>query len=652
MASRPPQGYQAQVNPSAAAPLPATSAEAAGAGIGRALEQIGAEAHRGQVQGHVRERQLNADREWAEFQRRYAEGRENIAGYTRQARLEADVGHTEKVGKAWTTLRDGLVDGITDRDVLRKAEVVLKDFGSRLRTAEADFEVLAVGKRNVENVRDTLNVAANRTRRLESPEDFAEEQKAMYGLIEGLASVDRDTREALLEEADQVLAVSFLQGMTDRDPVMAKGLLDSGAYDEVLTPQQVEALRNGTEVEIRRAEAEAERQQAQQVAAFKGQVRQVKELDRQGIDVSEYLPQLAQQAAALGDQTLALELDGMAANSAFARIYEGQPPVVIERRIAALRGVDNPNAQQQRELKWLTEKQGALGQRFDSDPVGFAISKGGANAPPVIDFQDPATLAERGRWAQTYSEAVGRPVPPLTKAEAAGLKANFEAGRSGEVEVMDLLSRMPAREAALAAKQIAPNDPELAVMVTLPKGSRDLAQAGKEILRADRSFISKQVKEDLDLSEATSAITAQYTNALRSLGPTRRSAIHDTALRIMAGAMDKHGAPPRADLWRQSLHLALGGTGRFGQGKGGFGHWADDNWFLVPPGMTQTEFAQAAFRAAAKGRNRPVNPDGSPASLRQLVPVAVGPGEYEWRTRSGEVVRDGKGRPWIFEVPR
>lgn len=642
------------MSPRAAQPLPATSPDAFGAAIGRALQGAGEVAHSEARQDFSIKKKLGQDREFLEFNRRFGAVREEAAALSRTARPDADVGHGAAMAAAWDKLRAKALDGIADREVRQRAEAAVDEFGLRFRNGEADHEVVAVSQRNVQAFGEALDIAANRTRRLENLDDWGTELKLQYDAVDALKTLSLAQRDKLKDEAEQVLAGAYLDGMIERDPEAAKAFIASGQFDAMLTPQLAERLRNAADVEIRRAEAKVEQEQRLAGAAFRKRVATVKELASQGIDVTDQLAALRDEAAALGDSKLALDLDGMVADNTFAKVYEGQTPVQVERRIAELGRLENPGAEQQRELAWLKKHQGALAKGFDKDPVGFAMRQGGASAPPPIDFEDPATLAARGQWARTYAEAVGRPVQPLSAQEAANLRANYTSGTAGERGVMDLLVRMGPAQARAAARQIAPQDEPLQVMVTLGKPVRDIALRGRDILKQDRQFIAKALKDDFELDEGMQAIDREFTDATRGLGAARGKYI-DTARRIMAGYMDRDGVPPSQEMWRQSLHMALGGTGKPSGGdggRGGLGRWTDDNWFVVPAGLTPREFSAQLQQAMVSGRTRPVNPDGSPINHRAVVPVQVGPDRYQLRTRGGNVVKDGKGRDWTFEVRR
>lgn len=649
MASRAPQGFRSQVAPAAAQPLPQSSAERFGAGLGRVIQQIGDVAQQQRLQDQQIEQKLEADRQAGEFQRRFGEAREAASALSRESRLTAGVGHARQLAEEWQKLRDPLLEGIDHPEVRQRAEASLDEFGIRFRTGEADFEVAQVARQNVDNFRRALNTAANRTRRLESVDDYAAELTIQLDAIDGLQTVDQAGRTALADEAEQTLAVNFLQGMIDRDPEAAKALIDSAAFDATLTPQQVEALRNGADVEIRRAAAQAERDQAASVAEFRQEVALVKEAQSQGIDVTDRLDALARRAGELGDTTLALDLDGLVADNRFARTYGGQTPVQIERRIADLRRVPQRTPQQQRELKWLETNRSPLAEGFDSDPAGWLTRND--SPPPPVDLADPSSFAAAARWATAQTAAIGRPVTPFTKAQIDQFEANMTTP-AGERLVMEALGAMPITMRTQVARQIVPTDESFAVMVTLPKPMREFALRGRDALKNDKRFLQKFIDEDPDLAEDFVRIQQEFTGALRTVAPGQRAAILTTAKRILAGKMDKQGSDFNGLGWRRALHQALGGEGDPNAGgdqsKGGLGRWFEDSWFVVPAGMTPRQFSTRIKQAAAQGRQRAVNPDGSPVNMSRVVPVLMPGGRYRLRTAAGEDVADATGAVWEF----
>lgn len=634
--------------PQAGAAKPRVTPEDYGAGVFDAIGQLASGVHREKVEDYKIDRQIEANRQWTDFQTEFATLREDMAAQSREARQEFRPDHAEALGKEYAVREQALLAGIKDEQVRSRAKVSLASWGSGYRSGEADWAQVRSGEVATENFRNARDASANRTRRLEQPGDYAAEMVVQLEAIDGLSVSDK-IKEGLKEETGQVLAVAYLQGRIDEDPRLAKAMLDSGAFDEVLTPPQVEALLNGANVEIRRFDAAAERAKSVAAAEFRQDMKLFREESGQGLDRSDQIAGLRARAEALGLEAEMAELDGAAADSVFARVYEGAPPVQLEQRMAALRAKDKPSDAEARELKWIEGHLPGIESRYAKDPVGFYAREGGDAAPPAIDFNDPASIAARSRWALAASEASGRPVPMLSKAEASQLAQNYESGRVGEEGVLALLNRLPPAQAMEAARMIDPGNPTLPIIATLPQQYRNIARRGREALKANKALLSDPIKADLDLEGEIETLRRQFDRALASVPPDQRNAIRATAEEIAAGYLDKHGATINGQIYETALNQAMGAYTADGVWKGGFTSW-NERWFLLPADVSKDGFKSAVQRQLAASDNPPVNPDGSPANIYRAWPVAVGPGLYEFHTGAGDPLRVNDGAPWRVRV--
>ena len=643
-------GYRARITPQAGQPLPSASPEVFGAGVAASLEKVGQAAHQREVQSYLADRRLRENSQQASFAEQFAKARADMNDERREGRKSDDPGHAERLREKWEEKSAELLDGIEFEDLRERNRAALTSWGSEFVSREADWEDLRQADLTKERFGEALSTAANRTRRLEDPQDYTDEIKAQYAAIDGFDLSDGE-KTALRKETDRQLGIGYIQGWIDRDPQGALAAIQSGAFDDAIPPAQIEALINSAGVEIRRKEAQAAQAKAQAQSEFRERVRSVKELDDQGIDITGQLPDLIAEAQANGMTDLALELEGMSVTAEFGRQYEGATPALLQQRLAVLRGKAKPSISEQRETKWIEERLPGIEQRFDSDPAGYLLRDGGAAAPPPIDFADPASLARRGRWARGASETSGRPVPPLTKAEAQQVAANFDLGkRQGALGAMEMLSRFGPETAAAAARQIAPDDPTIAVMVTLDPDMRARALDGREVLRNDREFLTRRISEDSRLERDVEGINARFAQALRTVEPGQRAAIRRTAWRIVAGEMDSTGGELTDDLYYGAINRALGAEGKGEARKGGLGKW-EDNWFLLPEGVTSAQFGRAIRTTLDKSKAPPVNPDGSRVTnLRGVFPVLIGGGYYEFHARSGAVLQRADGTPWRVRV--
>lgn len=631
--------YRRQVADRAGAPLPSSSPEQFGAGLGRAVEQAAGQAHVRSIQAYQVERRARTNADTSIFQAGFGAVREDLAALAREGRKSDQPGHAERLAGEVAKRREELLAGIQDDDLRQRASASFDDWGARFRTGEADWEELRQSQIVVERTDQAIKLSEGRVRRLEKPEDYTEELRVQLAGVDMLDVAD-GVKSKLRDEAEQRLGIAFLRGMTDRAPSDAKLLIDSKMFDGVLTGDQLDTLRNGAEVEIRRAEAAAAHAVAVETADFKETVRVFEAQDAQGIDQSEALPGLIATAQKLGLPDVAAKLQGQAADAGFARSYQGIPPAQLEQRLAAItRKGDKATVIEQRERKWIEDKLPGIEGRYASDPVGFYVREGGRGAPPPLDLSDPASIDARARWAR--AAGVGT---PFTKAETSAFRQQYEQGRQGEETVIAALHRLPADQAMAAARAVDPSDRTLPILVTLDENHRNLARRGREALKAKPKLLLDFTKDDPDLQEAGVALKQRFDRALVNVSPDQRSAILLTAQQMAAGAVDKNGGYSTKVL-ENAINTALGAS-RDGAGNllGGIQRWGDGH-FLVPGGMTAKAFHDRALKvAAAKGG--PVNPDGTPFNIGRAVPVALANGAYEFVSPSGQAVKKADGTIW------
>ncbi len=293
------EGYRSQVGPRAGQPLPRVTAEDYGAGVADGIARFADTAYRAKKGEYLIDRRQRENAEWAEFQVRFAKEREAAATAAREARQKDDPEHSTRMAAHWQEAEERLLSGLSFDDLKGRARASVSSWGVQFRTGEADWQTVRSAEIATENFRDQRDAGANRVRRMDNAGDYAAELKIQREALDGMRISD-EIRGKLWQETEQTFAVSFLQGRMDEDPVGAMALIESGAFDEVLTPAQVEALKNASAVEVRRAEAAAERE----VAAAEREVREELEIlttrEADGIDVAAEAAALRPRLEALG----------------------------------------------------------------------------------------------------------------------------------------------------------------------------------------------------------------------------------------------------------------------------------------------------------------------------------------------------------------
>jgi hypothetical protein len=649
------QGYTTRVMPQAGAAMPLASARTYGAELADTVGQVAQDVHQRQIRSYQLDRRVTADREAADFAHKFALQRQNMDDVVQQLRANPtrpDYGeHVNQAMQTFNASRDGLLAGISDDQVRQRASEQLDSFADQLHGSEATFAAGQQVAKTVMDVREAARIGANRVRQSGDPDSFGQELGQFYSMVNGMAGLTPVQRQQLRQEGEQDYGVAFGNRLIDTNPHGAVALIDAGSLNGFLKPEQVDALRNGAQVEIRRSDAAAEHALALAAAQTREQIATVKEQSKQGIDVSGQLPDLIGAAQKLGDTSTVVELQGMARDSVFAKVWGASPPLAREHRIAALQAkpAGERSQDEQTELKWLVDKKGSLDSKFNSDPVGFALSNApGGMGPPPIETWSPDELAARAKWVAGAREVYGT-MPPLTKAEATSLSQRAVESDKGYNQALDLVGRFPGRMAGSAARQVFPSDPYAQQLAVLSPQYRKLAIDGREALKANPKL--KTIASDRDKDDVAELVSG-FHQALAAVPSAQRTAILGVAGNIAASALEGNGGSGgemNRRLYAAALDRALGATGEGAQKRGGLGSWAGRP-FLVPDAMTQIEFGNTLGRfIKTHPAKAPVNPDGSPIEIRKMLPIAQGGGLYRFYV--GErVVTNRDGKPFEFRA--
>lgn len=653
-------GYEQQTSPRAAAAMPLANPGTYGAGIGEAASQLGQTLHGAQVQAYKLEREQKQASEAADWSHRFSVYRETADARIREARANAGpgaAGHTAGVKAAVEAEREALLGGITEDNVRRYAAGQWDEFNTRLIGQEGDFEEGRRVAKVASDVEAGTDAASNRIRNSADPKVYADEVRLGHAQIDALPGVPADVRAKLKhEQVDQKFGVAFLGQLIDSNPAAALALANSNEFN-FLQPDQLEAVRNGAQVEIRRSVAALEHTAALAATGLREQIATIREADTQGLEVDDSQFASAIGAAQqLGDSSTVLDLQGRQANNQFAKIYSGQSPLQREQRLLALKGDKRPSVTEQREMKWLEDKRSALDARFEADPVAFAIENAPAGfKPPAGDIADPVVLEGRIAWRKRTGDAYGRELPLFSGAEQRQLAARQVSGAEGEAEVMALLDQVPeGAERAGAARQIAPQNVLFQHMAQLDPNHRVMVRAGAQALKANPKLVSPTEESEPDARAVMDGLELRLRTALKEFEPADQQAVLTVAQQFMAGVLDKSQSGPERiteGTYDTAIRVALGGSVVPGKGKvGGLGNWAGAA-FVLPDRVNSHQFGLRVAEFLIKNPNdAPVNPDGSRIPIELLRPVLIGPNLYRWESANGRVAHDRQGKPFIASM--
>lgn len=634
--------YQSQVGPRTAAPLPMADANDFGAAIGQAVEQLGGQMHQQQVRAYQIKRQQLSDQQQAEFARRFAELRSTMDTRARSLRDNSQPGAVAHVEGATALLKDAsatLLDGIDDDAVRARAEAQYADYAGRFMDGEATWADGARISHMVRNVGMVTETSANRAR--QNPEAFREELQSGNDAIDALEGVPGDVREQLRRAHEQSVTIGFLNGVVETNPQTARAMIDAGTFNAVLSPEQAEQLRNGADVEIRRAQAAAEHERAVQTAQVREQIATLRAMAGQGVDISAQLPAAIQAATAIGDTSAAVELEGLQADNQYSRIYGNQTPVARQEAAARLARIARPSATQQRELRWLQEHAPTLDNQFNSDPVGYLASRGvRGSQPPPLDPNNPQSVAARQEWAAVATRTYGRPIPVLSDNEAQTLRARAQQSPAGQVEVANQLAQFRYRDALQAARQVAPGDGMLQVMIGLGQADRAAVRDGAEARRGNAALI-----DGANGTRARALFNRSLGRAAALMDPQVVNAAFEAASSIYALDASRHGNPAYSDD-RFAAYVARGlGTQ--------IGRWHGET-VLLPRGVSARAFEnRLAVHQVSNGPNGPVLRSGQPMTadqLRQYTPRARPDGLYEFHDEQDRPVMARSGAVYTIAV--
>jgi hypothetical protein len=650
-------GYRQQVGTAAPANLPDANPGAFGAGIGAGLADIGGALHNSEMRAIQIERQQKADSEAADFSAKFARIREAADQASIDARNNAQpggAGHADAIGKWYDEQTTSLIDGITDDRVRRSAQTQLQEFGGRLRSNEYQWqEGKRVGK-VVTDTRETMQAASNRARRSYDPGAFAEELKIGRASIETMPGVPADVKEQLTREWDETVTVGFFNGVIDTNPKGVAPLLDSGQFDDMLSPQQIERLRSGAELEVRRVDAAAKAEATHAVVLKKEQLA----TRRAELDAGAGTPQdwagLATEYEALGDTSSAVTARTRGTTMAAGMAFRGEMPAQLDTRIAEL------NAKQQAGGLTATEaatRNGLIDLRGQT--VGMLNQPGGAlkvlqwsTGKPIapIDPNDPASMRARGAQATAAAQTAGRAViEPILDTELPTFRDLAHGTAQQRMQALQIIQQFGSPQAiAGAAAQIAGRDDgALRIASQLPTAiARDVLR-GEETLKTQPAVWNNQ--------RAAADFQSWYGRALGFVGGTYRSDVMAAAKAYYAQrAVDGGETAYNPSRFAEAVETVMGKPMRWG---------ASRSTVIVPRGMDPKQVEQrfarsdaAAYRRASGG-HVPRWSDGSSMNrgdFAKLIPVAVdGAGHYGFRrVGSGDLLQDERGEAYVVDLGR
>ena len=653
-------GYQRQVGTSAPVGLPSASPAAFGAAIGAGVDDLAQAAGRNRLTHLQIERQQRTDTEAADFNRQFADMRaayDRMSVDMRSQAAPGGAGHAQAMEGWWRDQAASLTEGITDQRLRQSAQAQLDDFGARIGTAEYTWEQGARVKKLVTDEQQAGQIAANRVRRVDNLDALDQELTYRRRGIEAMVGVPDDVKTGLIQESDQLIATSFLNGVVERSPQAIDALLKSGQFDDLVTPQQQEQLRHGAQAEIRRADAAARAQAAQDRAVVKDELGAQEGQLNAGAGTYQDRLALAQRYEALDDKSKAEEWRGKAAEFATVQGTRDWTLPQMDQRIAALTAQQQGNglnATEAHELAGLKDQRTASAARLNQDG-GALLQMAYATGKPTtpLNTSDPASFRRRAVEAKEASARYGRPaVEPILETEIQAFKDLYGNGVNGRLQAVDLLRQFgDVRVIAGAARQIAGNDDGAFRMAAVLPHS-----VARDVLRgADTLKSNPQVWKE---KQASSDFQKWFGVPLSFLGGSTANDVYQASRSFFAQRATDGGLTQYVP--GRFAEAAITILGRDRDGRGGIAHWGqpDGPVVILPRNQTADDFKRRLAGArlptyiAAAGGRKPVWGDGHPVSeaeLKGLLPTALPDGRYGFR-RSGRLLTDDRGQVFAVDV--
>lgn len=603
-----------------------------GAGVGDALTRIGGTVADGKIADLKLRQQQDRDLAAADAFKAQAELKERIGMASLEAQDNAApgaAGFSTSMAKLLDEETGRFIASIKDPVVRKRYEAQMADWAGDQRVRFEGYERGQTAKLGVTNVQSGIDLIANRVSRDMPAEDFDLELQDFRNAVADMEGLPADVRMALEKEGVAKITYGWVAG---KPPNQAKALLASGAFDGLLPPEMIDRLSSGADVEIRRAQVELEAAQRAQVAESREALNLlITQLGDGAVIPDGDLQSAVERATALGLDKQGYDLVKLGISNEVNQTYRAAAPLQID---AALKQVQADIATRGDKVPAsLTLRRDALQSLLTArtrdaaaDPLSVAAQNGIVSPP--IDWDNPATIAQRKTAALAAARLLGVPPRLLTDEEATAMAANMRTPQ-GRLQAAEQLRQFGGREAGLAAEQVAPNDPVFKASMGLFRNNRALVYEGQALQESG--------KVKVDVAEARRVWSETASQATRELGQTATGATFEMAVAVYAQAQARRGETEfNETLFRASINTALNGTTTNGVRKGGMGEW-NGRAVVLPSSMSQADFER---RLSAFKPTMAYHRNGTALTAQELresySPVMVAPDRYGFINSRGE----------------
>jgi hypothetical protein len=647
-----------------ATPLPGASPEDFGAAIGRGLEDAGATLH------HIAER--NKDLEASQAGVNFAHAQDDIDKAAIDARTNAapgGAGHTAAVMEEFDKRASAELAAIRDKHIRAAFSNRYAELRSHVDGREYGWEAGKRVDKLATDFDDMGTTLANGQASNPDPVGLHVSLETIDTAGNALAGADAELKAKLIKEQQRKVVLGWANAKQDKDPQTLVAALDQGLLSPYLEGNDVNTLRSGGLVEIRRQEAADRAAQARAEAAARETIGLLQNKIADG-----YVPtdQEFDGASALARQ---YKLDGKEWDLGVARDQvlvnretRTWTPAQWHSSINELEAKgDKRTAGENVRLKHLEAAAGGAISRFNSDP--FAAAAAAGTPAPEVDWANPDAKAIENRvtWARSYARSAGlQTVPYLNNDELKDLRDRAaNGGIAGQIEVAtQVRGTFGVAAATDILRQVDPNNKDMQLMAGLQPRMAQLYKIGAEAIKGGTVKLGTTPEDKQALSDI-------FTEFMPAIPAELQPAVLKAAENITAGTAAEFGRKePSGDelenTFRQAVHRAAGQMGSEAQGSatGGFVRW-NGRYAWLPPAMSHDDFQRRMSRAndadwmkAGGGPPYYLGSDGKLAKMsdRQISHFGqysletVNPGLYQLVGPDGGHVVGKDGRPWQFDV--
>lgn len=483
--------------------------------------------------------------------------------------------------------------------------------------------------------------------------------------VSALPPMPAEQRAAIARSFNQRIALGAAEKSIDDDPHTALKTITEGTFNDVLTGQQLETLRTHAETEIRRREAEARATQAVQLRATKEALAtREAELDT-GAGAPADLISLADQYAAIGDTSKAVQLRSKAAQRLAVEGSRDWAPTQMQQKITELQAKPSLTPAEASQLSGLREQYQQSSERLNG--TGGALAQYVYATRKTLDPIDPTkpeTMRARAQTAIAAAAQYGRPnVEPLLPSEIDGFRQLAQGSPEQRLQALQTLAGLgDARALYGAARQIASREDGAFRIAAMRFGIPGGRQLASDILRGPDA--QKVIGKGWNQAGAMQAYQQYVGGALTGLGPEFAGDTFEAAKNIYASTMQAQGKTEwDPKLFQNSVERALGSYTDGQWSKGGSTVWKGFR-VVVPTGWTADGVFGRLARLNGEGLGAGrvsgpgVWPDGSPLYTGQLrdgslVPVLMTGTTYGFRSaRTGRLLGAKDGGPFLLDMAK